>query len=67
MSGSTPARADWTVLRNHEGRYSAAPASHPVPAGWSPAGFSGPRADCLAHIAEVWTDPRPEALKAVMA
>ncbi len=67
MPHSTRPEAKWRVLRNHEGRQSVAPASHPLPAGWEPVGYSGPRAECLAHIARTWTDMRPEALKAVMA
>ncbi|TPE49576.1 MbtH family protein [Amaricoccus solimangrovi] len=67
MSRSTLPEAEWLVLRNHEGRQSVAPASHPVPAGWEPGGFRGPRPACLAHIAATWTDMRTEALKAAMA
>ncbi|MEV6568801.1 MbtH family protein [Streptomyces kronopolitis] len=49
----------FAVVRNDRGQYSIWPVGPAVPAGWSQAGFTGPRPDCLAHIAQVWTDLRP--------
>ncbi|MFE3551914.1 MbtH family protein [Streptomyces kronopolitis] len=49
----------FAVVRNDRGQYSIWPDGTTAPAGWSQAGFTGPRADCLAHIAQVWTDLRP--------
>jgi MbtH protein len=46
----------YRVVVNHEGQYSIWPAERPAPSGWRDAGKTGPRADCLAYIGEVWTD-----------
>ena len=35
--------------------------------GWSDVGVTGSKADCLAYIATVWTDPRPRSLREWMA
>lgn len=48
-----------TVVINHEEQYSIWPEGREVPPGWREVGFSGNKTDCLAHIAQVWTDPRP--------
>jgi MbtH protein len=53
----------YLVVRNHEDQYSIWPAGPDVPDGWTEEGFSGPKDDCLAHIAEVWTDLRPLSLR----
>lgn len=65
----TEEREDTTVYKvvvNHEEQYSIWPADREIPAGWRDAGQSGPRADCLAHIKEVWTDMRPLSLRQQM-
>lgn len=49
----------FAVVRNDRGQYSIWPANLTAPAGWRPAGFTGSRSDCLAHIAQVWIDLRP--------
>lgn len=49
----------YKVVVNHEEQYSLWPADRDNPAGWSDAGRTGPRSDCLAPIKEVWTDMRP--------
>ncbi|MEA2999692.1 MAG: MbtH protein [Sphingomonadales bacterium] len=36
------------------------------PPGWRDAGKSGPKAECLAYIEEVWTDMRPLTLRKKM-
>ncbi len=51
------------VVVNDEGQYSVWATDRPVPAGWTPSGFSGPKAACLGHIDEVWTDMRPRSLR----
>ncbi|RAJ40387.1 MbtH protein [Kitasatospora sp. SolWspMP-SS2h] len=56
MSDSTP---EYLVVVNHENQHSIWEAALPVPAGWTPEGFTGPKEDCLARIEEVWTDLRP--------
>ncbi|MFI6481778.1 MbtH family protein [Nonomuraea sp. NPDC050663] len=57
---------DYQVVLNDEGQYSLWPGDRPVPSGWNPDGFTGPKADCLSHIARVWTDLRPASLRAAM-
>lgn len=53
----------YKVVVNHEEQYSVWPADRDNPAGWSDAGRTGPKADCLAHIKDVWTDMRPLSLR----
>jgi MbtH protein len=53
----------YEVVLNDEEQYSIWPAHKEVPAGWKKAGVSGPKAQCLAHIEEVWTDMRPKSLR----
>jgi MbtH protein len=53
----------YTVVVNHEEQYSIWPAGRELPLGWQDAGKSGPKADCLAFISEVWTDMRPLSLR----
>jgi MbtH protein len=55
------------VVCNDEGQYSVWPADLAMPPGWRQTGFQGAKADCLAHIDEVWTDLRPRSLRLVMA
>lgn len=62
-------REDTTVYRvviNHEEQYSIWPVDREIPLGWRDAGKSGPKADCLAYIKEVWTDMRPLSLRKQM-
>ncbi|GAA1026831.1 MbtH family NRPS accessory protein [Amycolatopsis albidoflavus] len=51
------------MVLNDEEQYSIWWADRPLPAGWRAEGTSGPKSDCLAHIAEVWTDMRPASLR----
>ncbi len=53
----------YKVVVNHEEQYSIWPANRENPLGWSDAGKSGTKADCLAYIKEVWTDMRPRSLR----
>ncbi len=53
----------YRVVVNHEEQYSIWPADRELPLGWQDEGFSGPKADCLRHIEEVWTDMRPLSLR----
>ncbi len=60
---------DTTVYRvvvNHEEQYSIWPVDREIPFGWRDAGKSGPKAECLAYIKEVWTDMRPLSLRKQM-
>ena len=62
-------RDDTTVYKvvvNHEEQYSIWPAHRENPPGWRDAGKSGTRAECLAHIDEVWTDMRPLSVRREM-
>ena len=54
------------VVLNDEEQYSIWPADRDMPPGWRADGFSGLKADCLAHIDEVWTDMRPLSLRRAM-
>ena len=64
-----PMNEDETIYHavvNHEEQYSIWPAHKPIPAGWREAGKTGPKAECLAYIEEVWTDMRPLSLRRKM-
>jgi uncharacterized protein YbdZ (MbtH family) len=51
------------VVINSEEQYSIWPLDRELPHGWSEVGRTGPVSDCLAYIAEVWTDMRPLSLR----
>lgn len=53
----------YKVVTNHEEQYSIWPADRLNPPGWSDANKSGTEQECLAYIAEVWTDMRPLSLR----
>ncbi|HEU0051555.1 MAG TPA: MbtH family NRPS accessory protein [Longimicrobium sp.] len=55
------------VVVNHEEQYSIWSAGRELPAGWSEAGKTGSKDECLAYIEEVWTDMRPLSLRGRMA
>ncbi len=62
-------REDTTVYKvviNHEAQYSIWPAHKANPLGWTDAGKSGSKSECLAYIEEVWTDMRPLSLRKSM-
>ena len=58
----------YKVVVNHEEQYSIWPADRENALGWKDVGKSGPKAECLAYIKEVWTDPlmRPRSLRKKM-
>ncbi len=56
----------YKVVVNHEEQYSIWPADRENPLGWSDAGKSGTKAECLAFIKEVWTDMRPLSVRRLM-
>lgn len=56
----------YRVVLNHEEQYSIWPADRENAPGWRDAGFSGTKAECLAHIEKVWTDMRPLSLRRQM-
>ena len=53
----------YKVVVNHEEQYSIWPIDRENPLGWEDRGPSGPKAECLAYINEVWTDMRPLSLR----
>ncbi|QFU88628.1 MbtH family protein [Amycolatopsis sp. YIM 10] len=53
----------YTVVLNEEEQYSIWPAGRDLPAGWRTDGTRGTKAECLAHIGEVWTDMRPRSVR----
>jgi uncharacterized protein YbdZ (MbtH family) len=56
----------YKVVVNHEEQYSIWPEYRENPLGWRDVGKSGPKAECLAYIKEVWTDMRPLSLRKKM-
>lgn len=56
----------YNVVVNHEEQYSIWPVDREIPLGWRAVGKSGPKADCLEYIKEVWTDMRPLSLRKKM-
>jgi MbtH protein len=57
----------YRVVMNQEEQYSIWPADRPCPLGWTFAGKTGLKVECLAYIKEVWTDMRPLSLRKKMA
>jgi MbtH protein len=57
----------YKVVVNHEEQYSIWPAYRDNAPGWRDEGKQGTKAECLAHIKEVWTDMRPLSLRQKMA
>jgi len=56
----------YKVVVNHEEQYSIWPADRENALGWTDAGKSGTKEECLAYIEEVWTDMRPLSLRRQM-
>jgi MbtH protein len=56
----------YNVVMNHEEQYSIWPADRENARGWTFAGKSGPKQECLDYIKEVWTDMRPLSLRKKM-
>ena len=53
----------YIVVVNHEEQYSVWFADRTPPDGWRAVGSAAPRKECLARIAELWTDMRPLSLR----
>src|SRR4051812_35248672 len=53
----------YRVVMNSEEQYSIWPLDRELPQGWSEVGPTGSVSNCLAYIAEVWTDMRPLSLR----
>ncbi|MEH2354652.1 MbtH family protein [Nostoc sp.] len=56
----------YKVVVNHEEQYSIWPAERKNALGWTDAGKSGLKLECLEYIKEVWTDMRPLSLRKQM-
>lgn len=54
----------FVAVVNDEGQYSVWWEDRTVPTGWHVTEHRGTREECLARIAEVWTDMRPPRLRA---
>ncbi len=59
MSIFDDADATFEVVVNQQEQYSIWLANRELPSGWTKAGKSGKRQECLKYIEEVWTDMRP--------
>jgi MbtH protein len=53
----------YAVVVNDEEQYSIWSTNRSIPAGWHAVGMEGTKQDCLAHIAEIWTDLRPLSVR----
>jgi MbtH protein len=53
----------YRVVLNDEEQYSIWFSERENPQGWRDAGFSGSKAECLAHIDKIWTDMRPLSVR----
>ena len=56
----------YLVVVNDEEQYSVWLDGRELPAGWRADGTRGTKAECLAHIENVWTDMRPASLRQAM-
>jgi MbtH protein len=56
----------YKVVLNEEEQYSIWPSDRENPLGWRDGGKVGTKAECLAHIDQVWTDMRPKSLRKKM-
>lgn len=63
MSDTQADERDYLVVRNDEEQYSIWWAGRDLPAGWHAEGAEGTKDECLARIADVWTDMRPLSLR----
>lgn len=54
---------EYRVVVNGEEQYSVWFAERELPSGWWAEGTTGSKDECLAHIAEIWTDMRPLSLR----
>ena len=53
----------YKVVVNHEEQYSIWPIDSENAPGWSDAGTSGSKEECLTYIKQVWTDMRPLSVR----
>jgi MbtH protein len=53
----------YEVAVNEEDQYSTWRADREPPRGWRLVGMSGTSSECLAYIADIWTDMRPRSVR----
>ena len=63
MSDEAEDLRTYIVVVNDEEQYSIWAADREPPIGWRAAGKTGPKAECLKHISDVWMDMRPLSLR----
>ncbi|MFC4517282.1 MbtH family protein [Streptomyces ehimensis] len=63
MIDTTNDSQTYQVVVNHEEQYSIWPVRQAVPDGWKAVGKTGPKAECLDYVNEVWADMRPLSLR----
>ena len=63
MSKDDEDKTIYTVVVNHEEQYSIWPVGKEIPLGWKEVGKTGPKAECLERIKELWTDMRPLSVR----
>ncbi len=51
------------VVVNHQGQYSILPAAGKIPVGWTDAGKTAIKSECLEYIKRTWTDMTPISLR----
>jgi MbtH protein len=56
----------YIVVIDEEERYSIWAEYRDIPPGWTAAGKTGSKAECLEYIKSVWTDMRPLSLRRQM-
>ncbi|MBD2726442.1 MbtH family protein [Nostoc sp. FACHB-892] len=56
----------YKVVVNHEEQYSIWPADRENVLGWTDAGKTGIKSECLEYIKGIWTDMRPLSLRKKM-
>jgi MbtH protein len=54
---------EYRVVVNDEEQYSIWPAFRALPLGWSDAGKTGTKSDCLEFVEQTWTDMRPRSVR----
>ena len=67
MLHAEEAESDFKVVVNPEQQYSIWPSTRTNAPGWSDAGFSASKSECLIYISKVWIDMRPLSLRKQMA
>jgi MbtH protein len=56
----------YKVVVNHKQEYSIWPADRENALGWSDAGKTGTKQECLNYVKEIWTDSKPLSLRKKM-